>query len=541
MFNAPDVNNEYNLLNDFLNNSLLDDGAFLRKENTNSHAAVTSGGLPPSPYDISLRTSIRAGRRRGLMLKERTNKICVSYTISEDMSGDRRKRILSRIGEKKRDSGEVSLRIRSSYADRRSLRDRRSVSRRDFEEHAEKSESGHSPSKVRKSIIYEDMSEDESNLPVGPRNIKDLALLKTPSWPSSKRSTTMDDPAHLGNSSGLSLVPPSPVATTRSSMSKPAAADSDPDAPNSTTSTRLGSPLTYSLSLDFGVEPEREARNRERLPEETRRIAGLGGKGASRKRQREEDEEFLFGRKTQRSRAPDLSRSKDLPSAASGIHPDRLKAALYLPAGLGHDQRPSEPIISAFTRPPRKSAAIVIKRPDGETIDASKGFKESPALSGRAPSGGSDNGGYFAYRGEHRGDRSRGRGRGWRDDSRDTGSESPRDFPPREPPRGPRGLIDAPTGRRTSSYGSDYRGDFGYRGEYRGDWSRGRGRGWRTISTATKTNETKPRIGKDEVDILEWEFKKNPKPTTQTKRQFAEEMGVELARINASFPACLQL
>ncbi|CZT50291.1 uncharacterized protein RSE6_11247 [Rhynchosporium secalis] len=50
-----------------------------------------------------------------------------------------------------------------------------------------------------------------------------------------------------------------------------------------------------------------------------------------------------------------------------------------------------------------------------------------------------------------------------------------------------------------------------------------------------KANETKPRLGKDEVDILEREFKKNPKPTTQTKRQFAEEMGVDLARINNWF------
>jgi hypothetical protein len=47
-----------------------------------------------------------------------------------------------------------------------------------------------------------------------------------------------------------------------------------------------------------------------------------------------------------------------------------------------------------------------------------------------------------------------------------------------------------------------------------------------------RANETKPRLGKDEVEILEREFKKNPKPTTQTKRGFAEDMGVELARIN---------
>ncbi|KAH6678072.1 hypothetical protein B0J14DRAFT_614935 [Halenospora varia] len=51
----------------------------------------------------------------------------------------------------------------------------------------------------------------------------------------------------------------------------------------------------------------------------------------------------------------------------------------------------------------------------------------------------------------------------------------------------------------------------------------------------TKTNETKPRLGKDEVDILEREFKKNQKPSTQTKRQFAEDMGVDLARINNWF------
>jgi hypothetical protein len=50
--------------------------------------------------------------------------------------------------------------------------------------------------------------------------------------------------------------------------------------------------------------------------------------------------------------------------------------------------------------------------------------------------------------------------------------------------------------------------------------------------TNTKMNETKPRLGKDEVDILQREFEKNPKPTTQTKRQFAEDMGVELSRIN---------
>jgi hypothetical protein len=49
-----------------------------------------------------------------------------------------------------------------------------------------------------------------------------------------------------------------------------------------------------------------------------------------------------------------------------------------------------------------------------------------------------------------------------------------------------------------------------------------------------RRNKTKVRLGKDETDVLEREFKRNPKPTTQTKRQFAEDMGVNLARINVS-------
>jgi hypothetical protein len=52
------------------------------------------------------------------------------------------------------------------------------------------------------------------------------------------------------------------------------------------------------------------------------------------------------------------------------------------------------------------------------------------------------------------------------------------------------------------------------------------------IPNVPKAPETKPRLGKEEVEVLEREFKKNPKPTTQTKRQFAEDMGVDLARIN---------
>lgn len=47
MFNAPEVTNEYNLLNDFLNNSLLDDGALL-PDDTSNFFTDQSGAMVPS-------------------------------------------------------------------------------------------------------------------------------------------------------------------------------------------------------------------------------------------------------------------------------------------------------------------------------------------------------------------------------------------------------------------------------------------------------------------------------------------------------------
>jgi hypothetical protein len=102
----------------------------------------------------------------------------------------------------------------------------------------------HSPSRARKSIKHEDESEDEEMTDAP--DVQDLTELdedaalradKTASESTiatslGKRKRTKngigrDDTAHLGNSSGLSSVPTSPVATTRSSLSKPAASDSD--------------------------------------------------------------------------------------------------------------------------------------------------------------------------------------------------------------------------------------------------------------------------------------------------------------------------
>lgn len=51
----------------------------------------------------------------------------------------------------------------------------------------------------------------------------------------------------------------------------------------------------------------------------------------------------------------------------------------------------------------------------------------------------------------------------------------------------------------------------------------------------SKQTEPKPRLAKDEVELLEREFAKNPKPNSSTKRELAEQMGVEVPRINVGF------
>lgn len=103
---------------------------------------------------------------------------------------------------------------------------------------------GHSPSKIRKSIKHEDRSEDEemkgapNSRDVDADGDIDLEDVPNPSE-STKVASTLgkrkrpkhgvanDENTHLGNSSGLSSVPTSPVTTARSSLSKPAASDSE--------------------------------------------------------------------------------------------------------------------------------------------------------------------------------------------------------------------------------------------------------------------------------------------------------------------------
>ena len=49
----------------------------------------------------------------------------------------------------------------------------------------------------------------------------------------------------------------------------------------------------------------------------------------------------------------------------------------------------------------------------------------------------------------------------------------------------------------------------------------------------SKQPDPKPRLSKDEVDLLEREFQKNSKPSSGRKREIAELLKVEHPRINA--------
>ena len=51
---------------------------------------------------------------------------------------------------------------------------------------------------------------------------------------------------------------------------------------------------------------------------------------------------------------------------------------------------------------------------------------------------------------------------------------------------------------------------------------------------ATKQMDPKPRLGKDEVQLLENEFQKNPKPSSLRKREIADILKVDNPRINVS-------
>ena len=55
-----------------------------------------------------------------------------------------------------------------------------------------------------------------------------------------------------------------------------------------------------------------------------------------------------------------------------------------------------------------------------------------------------------------------------------------------------------------------------------------------SASNTAKQTESKPRLAKHEAQLLEAEFQRNPKPNSVVKKAFAEQMKVDIARINVS-------
>ncbi len=108
---------------------------------TKLESVIGSGVLPLLPRNVDFTPAPRADHAPSGILKAHQDNIVVSYTISEDRSGDRGNRILSRIEKRKCGSREVRLKVISSYASRLGLRDRRNVSTRNVEEHDEQIDS----------------------------------------------------------------------------------------------------------------------------------------------------------------------------------------------------------------------------------------------------------------------------------------------------------------------------------------------------------------------------------------------------------------
>ena len=54
------------------------------------------------------------------------------------------------------------------------------------------------------------------------------------------------------------------------------------------------------------------------------------------------------------------------------------------------------------------------------------------------------------------------------------------------------------------------------------------------LAIVNKQMDPKPRLGKDEVQMLEDEFQKNSKPSTMRKREIADILKVDNPRINVS-------
>lgn len=145
---------------------------------------------------------------------------------------------------------------------------------------------GHSPSKLRKAIKHEDQSDEESTRSPRQRRYSAGGVGETrrngsqPREPSNATSTLgkrkrQKSGENHANSSGLSSVPTSPIATTRSSLSKPEGSDSDlsrspsPVAPHSLLRDKARSvdrilPRKKRYDADSGEEDDIEERRNSR-------------------------------------------------------------------------------------------------------------------------------------------------------------------------------------------------------------------------------------------------------------------------------------
>ncbi|KAE9368084.1 hypothetical protein N431DRAFT_429300 [Stipitochalara longipes BDJ] len=290
----------------------------------------------PDPIEELLdasHTESSADHGRQSMLKARTNNLCVSYTISEDMSGDRRKRILSRIGEKKRDSGGVNLKIISSYTDRLGLKDRRSVSTRNVEERVEENGSESESSEVPLSrkrrhssnrhgrIMLGMHDEAETTYPSNPKN----STRPVGKWKRPKDTTSKDG---LDNFSGLGSVPTSSIITTRYMIKTPEL-DSDPATSDILKSASLpsnrGKPAYVDDFDETGRVVKKNVRMARNIGHQSSSTPSLPSQEMKRRARRESPGGEVERTPPKRLKAQtDLEDLRDMaPAVVSYIHPDR--------------------------------------------------------------------------------------------------------------------------------------------------------------------------------------------------------------------------
>lgn len=129
----------------------------------------------PAPQTASGDIVLKAGTE---IPSKRTSKLCMSYTISEGISGDRGNKILSRISEKNCGSVEVRFRTRSSYVDHWGLRDWREAVGAYNSNNATSSNTLQPHRHGEKSLLYPSMGYE--------RGIPENCLIETYPFPTSR-------------------------------------------------------------------------------------------------------------------------------------------------------------------------------------------------------------------------------------------------------------------------------------------------------------------------------------------------------------------